>query len=104
MSGIAGVVGPPGRNVDPDLAKDMAGALARLGPDRQDRWTEGPVLLAHSLLATTFEETRDAQPLSFEGVVCLVADARIEYRGNGYIDESQTMGWFSRGLMSILPF
>lgn len=33
-----------------------------------------------------------------------VADARIEYRGNGYIDESQTMGWFSRGLMSILPF
>jgi len=33
-----------------------------------------------------------------------VADARIEYRGNGYIDEAQTMGWFSRGLMSILPF
>lgn len=80
MSGIAGVVGPPGRNVDPDLAKDMAGALARLGPDRQDRWTEGPVLLAHSLLATTVEETRDAQALSFEGVVCLVADARIDGR------------------------
>lgn len=33
-----------------------------------------------------------------------VADARIEYRGNGYVDEAQTMGWFSRGLMSILPF
>lgn len=33
-----------------------------------------------------------------------VADARIEYRANGYIDEAQTMGWFSRLLMSISPF
>ncbi len=33
-----------------------------------------------------------------------VADARIEYRGNGYVDEAQTMGWLSRALMSILPF
>ena len=24
-----------------------------------------------------------------------VADARIEYRGNGYINEAQTMGWLS---------
>jgi flagellar L-ring protein precursor FlgH len=33
-----------------------------------------------------------------------VADARIEYRSNGYIDEAQTMGWFSRALMSVSPF
>lgn len=33
-----------------------------------------------------------------------VADSRIEYRGNGYIDEAQTMGWFSRLFMSISPF
>ncbi len=33
-----------------------------------------------------------------------VADARIEYRGNGYLDEAQTMGWLSRFFMSISPF
>jgi flagellar L-ring protein FlgH len=33
-----------------------------------------------------------------------VADARIEYRGNGYIDEAQTMGWLSRVFMNVWPF
>lgn len=33
-----------------------------------------------------------------------VADARIEYRGNGYINEAQTMGWLSRVFMSVWPF
>lgn len=33
-----------------------------------------------------------------------VADARIEYRGNGYIDEAQTMGWLGRFFLSFLPF
>jgi len=33
-----------------------------------------------------------------------VADARIEYRGTGYIDEAQTMGWLSRIFMSVSPF
>jgi len=33
-----------------------------------------------------------------------VADARIEYRGNGYINEAQTMGWLSRIFMTIWPF
>jgi flagellar L-ring protein precursor FlgH len=33
-----------------------------------------------------------------------VADARLEYRGAGYIDEAQTMGWLSRVFMSVMPF
>jgi len=33
-----------------------------------------------------------------------VADARVEYRGNGYIDEAQTMGWLSRFFLSFLAF
>ncbi len=33
-----------------------------------------------------------------------VADARLEYRGNGYVDEAQTMGWLSRFFLSVLPF
>lgn len=33
-----------------------------------------------------------------------VADARIEYKGSGYIDESQTMGWLQRFFLLLLPF
>lgn len=33
-----------------------------------------------------------------------VADARLEYRANGYIDEAQAMGWLSRFFLSVLPF
>jgi flagellar L-ring protein precursor FlgH len=33
-----------------------------------------------------------------------VADARIEYRANGYIDEAQTMGWLARFFNNVLPF
>lgn len=33
-----------------------------------------------------------------------VADARIEYRANGYIDEAQTMGWLARFFYNVLPF
>lgn len=33
-----------------------------------------------------------------------VADARIEYRSNGVIDEAQVMGWLARFFMTFLPF
>ncbi len=33
-----------------------------------------------------------------------VADARIEYRGTGYVDEAQTMGFLARFFLSVLPF
>ncbi len=33
-----------------------------------------------------------------------IADARIEYRANGYVDEAQTIGWLSRFFLNILPF
>ncbi|MCE2991121.1 MAG: flagellar basal body L-ring protein FlgH, partial [Nitrosomonadaceae bacterium] len=33
-----------------------------------------------------------------------VADARLEYRGKGYIDEAQRMGWLQRFFLNILPF
>jgi len=33
-----------------------------------------------------------------------VADARIEYVGSGYIDETQKMGWLQRFFVNILPF
>lgn len=33
-----------------------------------------------------------------------VADARIEYKASGYIDEAQVMGWLARFFLSALPF
>jgi flagellar L-ring protein precursor FlgH len=33
-----------------------------------------------------------------------VADARIEYRGSGYVDEAQIMGWLARFFLTFLPF
>ncbi|HEX5126060.1 MAG TPA: flagellar basal body L-ring protein FlgH [Rhodocyclaceae bacterium] len=33
-----------------------------------------------------------------------VADARIEYKANGYIDEAQTMGWLQRFFLNVLPW
>jgi len=33
-----------------------------------------------------------------------IADARIDYRSAGYIDESQMMGWLARFFMVLTPF
>lgn len=33
-----------------------------------------------------------------------VADARIEYKGSGYIDEHQRMGWLQRFFVALMPF
>ena len=33
-----------------------------------------------------------------------VADARIEYVGDGYINEAQNMGWLQCILLNISPF
>jgi len=33
-----------------------------------------------------------------------VADARVEYKANGYIDSAQVMGWLARFFLTFLPF
>lgn len=33
-----------------------------------------------------------------------VADARIEYKANGFLDSSQVMGWLSRFFLTFMPF
>ncbi|HMO74786.1 MAG TPA: asparagine synthase-related protein [Sphingopyxis sp.] len=82
MTGFAGLIMPSGADVDPDTARAMADAIAYMGPDRQETWRGGRAFLAHALLATTFEEQHDRQPLSFDGAVHLVADARIDGRAD----------------------
>lgn len=61
--------------------------------------------------------SKNTETLRFSGVVnpasimppntvssTQVADARIDYRGAGYIDEAQAMGWLSRFFLTFLPF
>ena len=33
-----------------------------------------------------------------------VADARIEYKANGFIDSAQVMGWLGKFFLNVLPF
>ena len=33
-----------------------------------------------------------------------VADARIEYKANGFVDTAQVMGWLGRFFLTVLPF
>ncbi|MBI3525168.1 MAG: flagellar basal body L-ring protein FlgH [Betaproteobacteria bacterium] len=33
-----------------------------------------------------------------------VADARIEFKANGFVDSAQAMGWLGRFFLSVLPF
>jgi flagellar L-ring protein precursor FlgH len=60
---------------------------------------------------------RNSEVLKFSGVVnpaqiqpgnlvssTLVADARLDYRGGGYIEEAQIKGWLSRFFDSFSPF
>ena len=33
-----------------------------------------------------------------------VADARLEFKANGFVDTAQVMGWLGRFFLSVLPF
>lgn len=61
--------------------------------------------------------THNSETLRFSGVVdprtivfgnsvtsTQIADARIDYRGSGSIDEAQIMGWLARFFLAFIPF
>jgi flagellar L-ring protein precursor FlgH len=33
-----------------------------------------------------------------------VADARLEFKANGFVDSAQIMGWLGRFFLTVLPF
>lgn len=53
-----------------------------------------------------FSGVVDPRSISGSGTVpsTLVADARIEYRSRGVMDEVQTMGWLQRFFLNVSPF
>jgi len=33
-----------------------------------------------------------------------IADAKLEYKANGFINDAQQMGWMQRAFMTVSPF
>lgn len=79
MSGIAGIVLPPGRSVDEPLLRRMAASMTDRGPDGHHTWIAGPVGFAHALLRTT-DLPPAAQPATLDRRTWITADARLDGR------------------------
>lgn len=82
MSGIAGIAALDGAPVDPALPARMAACLAPRGPDGTRSRADGPAGLAHALLRTGDVGDDVPQPLSLDGRTWIVADARLDARGD----------------------
>ncbi|WP_299595892.1 flagellar basal body L-ring protein FlgH [uncultured Microbulbifer sp.] len=71
----------------------------RVRGEKQIRINEGTEFIRFSGIVDPRAITAANQVLSTQ-----VAEARIEYVGNGYSNEAQTMGWFQRLLLNISPY
>jgi asparagine synthase (glutamine-hydrolysing) len=80
MSGIVGILNLDGSPVDQSLLRRLADYLIFRGPEAQEIWSQGPVGLGHAWLRTAEDTRPDTQPLSLDGQVWIVADARIDGR------------------------
>ncbi len=80
MSGIVGIINLDGVQVSPLLLTRLTDFIAFRGPDRQATWSNGPVGFGHALLQTTDQAQFERQPLTLNGQVWIVADARVDQR------------------------
>jgi asparagine synthase (glutamine-hydrolysing) len=80
MSGIVGIVHLDGAPVDRRVLVHMTNFLAFRGPDAQEIWMDGNFGFGHTLLKTTDESDHERQPLTLDGRVWIVADARVDAR------------------------
>jgi asparagine synthase (glutamine-hydrolysing) len=80
MSGFVGILHPDGSSVDPLLLRKLTNFLAFRGPDAQKTWLEGPVGLGAAFLHVSPEDLQ-ARPFCPDGQLRIVADARIDARG-----------------------
>ena len=71
----------------------------RVRGEKQILINQGTEFIRFSGVVDPLEITAGNRVLSTQ-----VADARIEYVGDGYINEAQTMGWLQRFFLNISPF
>jgi len=82
VSGIVGIVNLDGAPLDRRLLTRMTEFLAFRGPDALRVTIDGAAGFGHALLKTTDESENERQPLTLDGEVWIVADARIDARQN----------------------
>ncbi len=80
MSGIVGVLGLQGELPGGPLLQSLTQSLAFRGPDRQQSWVSDRIGLGHALLTTSPQSSAEQQPLSLDGQLWVVADARLDAR------------------------
>lgn len=126
--GVTGLAGLPGKGLlGSNLAASSANAFEGKGGSASNNTFTGIItvtvteILSNGNLVVSGEKqigiNQGSEFVRFSGVVnpawispandissTQVADARLEYRGNGYIDEAQTMPWLARFFLSVLPF
>lgn len=125
---VTGLAGLPGKSfLGSNLGASSANAFEGKGASASNNTFTGIItvtvseILSNGNLVVSGEKqigiNQGSEYVRFSGVVnpawispandissTQVADARLEYRGNGYIDEAQTMPWLARFFLSVLPF
>ena len=78
LSGIAAILNRDGGPITPERLEAMSDQLKVRGPDSRETAYHGPIGLAHTLLKTDPTQVTVPQPLTFDGEIWIVADARID--------------------------
>ncbi len=82
MSGISGIVCADGAAPDQRVLGRMAALLSCRGPDGTNVWSDGAAGFCHSLLHAGPSPRGEQQPFSLDGISWIVADARLDARGD----------------------
>lgn len=80
MSCIAGLFDSGGAPIDPRLVQQMLGRMKARAPHGDEIRCEGELAFGQALLRTGESRSEGPQPISLDGRVWLVADARIDGR------------------------
>ena len=91
MSGIVGVLGVQGETPDRSLLQALTKFMVFRGPDAQQTWVGDGVAFGHALLSIAPPSASEQQPLSLDGEVWIVADARLDARADLF-SELQSAG------------
>ena len=81
MSGFVGLLNLDGEPIDRVLLERLTQSLAFRGPDEQSIYCQGSLGLGHAMLRTTREASTERQPGALDDRLYIVADARIDARG-----------------------
>ena len=79
MSGFFGIFNRNGKSVERKNVDGMLDAMSHWKPDDSGTWTDGPVVLGHTMLWNTPESKYEELPLE-TGATILTMDARIDNR------------------------